>query len=281
VTERTSLALTVPFQHGTHSRLYADRQRHEVQAGGLGDMTLVGTSWLLDPVRHRRGNVAVALGVKAPTGSNTVEDDWFAADGSVSQRPVDQAIQPGDGGWAIIVQSQAYRQLFARATGYVFGSYMLSPKATTGVTQDVRGIELPLSVPDIYSARAGLAYDASPSRGVSLSLGARVDGMPIRDVIGGADDGFRRPGYVLYVDPGVTLRTGKHEITVSVPVRAHQWFGRSLVAGRRGLRGGGDLADYLIFASYSVRFPPARAGSAVPPLGRRGGGGATRAAMNR
>src|SRR2546428_2548519 len=39
----------------------------------------------------------------------------------------------------------------------------------------------------------------SPERGVSLSLGGRIDGIPYHDLIG-KSDGFRRPGYVALAD---------------------------------------------------------------------------------
>ena len=49
------------------------------------------------------------------------------------------------------------------------------------------------------------------------------------------------------------VRVGKHEITLSGPIRLRQNFARSLIDRERNLRGGGDLARYLIFAGYSVR----------------------------
>jgi hypothetical protein len=50
VTDKLSLQLTLPFTYGTHSRIYgveegADGARHEVSAGGLGDINLIGTYW--------------------------------------------------------------------------------------------------------------------------------------------------------------------------------------------------------------------------------------------
>src|SRR2546430_13506986 len=36
----------------------------------------------------------------------------------------DQAIELGDGGWGIMVQAQAYKQVFARTSAYFFGAYL-------------------------------------------------------------------------------------------------------------------------------------------------------------
>jgi hypothetical protein len=110
-----------------------------------------------------------------------------------------------------------------------------------------------LSVPDVYTVRGGLAFAALPKQGLSVSLGARLDGIPLRDIIGG-DDGFRRPGYTLYLDPGLALRWGRDELTFSFPIGLQHDFRASLIDRERNLRGGGDLAEYLIFVAYTHRF---------------------------
>jgi len=251
LSNRASLTLTLPFSHGTHDRFYReDQDRHKVKAFGLGDISLVGTRWLLDPAKHPSGNVAVALGVKAPTGDNEVTVDVAFAD-SVGRRVVDQSIQLGDGGWGVLLQVQAYRQLFSRGSAYFFGSYLLSPKEKTDVPSPTPGVTL--SVPDVYTVRGGLAFAALPQSGLSLSLGARLDGIPLRDIIGG-EDGFRRPGYTVYLDPGIAVRRGRDEFTFSLPIALQQDFRASLIDRQRGLPGGGDLADHLIFAAYTHRF---------------------------
>lgn len=252
VTDQASLTLTLPFSYGTHSRFYADQRRHRVEAFGLGDVSLVGNYWVFDPVTHPRGNLALGLGIKTPTGNNEYEDEFFNADGSVGRRVVDQAIQLGDGGWGVLLQLQAYQQLRPRLSGYAFGSYLVSPGEKTAVPAPLPGTTL--SVPDVYTARAGLAWSAWPAQGLSLNLGARIDGIPLRDLVGGGDDGFRRPGYTLFLDPGVALRRGRSEFTLSLPLRLHQDFQQSLIDRERDFRGGGDLADYLIFAGYTKRF---------------------------
>lgn len=252
LSNRTSLTATLPFSYGTQSRFYADGARHNVRAYGLGDISLVANHWMLDPNNHLGGNISLGLGAKLPTGGKRHEDDFFNADGTVTQRVVDQSIQLGDGGWGVVAQLQAYQLLVPRLSGYVFGSYLLSPRKTTDVPSPLPNVVL--SVPDVYTARAGFAYAASKAGGVSLSLGARMDGIPLRDIIGGGDDGFRRPGYTLFLDPGLTVGRGASELTFSLPIRLHQNFKRSLVDMERNFAGGGDLANYLVFAGFTHRF---------------------------
>jgi hypothetical protein len=252
-TQRVSLTLNLPFSSGSHSRYYADGIRHQVHARGLGDVTLAGNYWVLDPQRHPEGNIAMSLGVKTPTGKNDVTDESFLANGSVIQRPVDQSIQLGDGGWGVMLQAQAYRTLTGNLSGYLSGSYLASLREKTDVPSPTPGVTL--SVPDVYSARLGLTYGLlSGSVGdLSVSLGGRVEGIPVYDLIGGSD-GFRRPITVLYVDPGIALGLGASTLFVNVPVRVHADFHRSLVDRELRLAGGGDLARYLIFAGVDHRF---------------------------
>lgn len=251
VTNRFSVSLELPFQYATQSYVYADMNRHEVSAGGLGDIGFIGTVWLLSPEKHLSSNISLSLGVKTPSGNNAATDNFWNANGTVTKHPVDTSIQLGDGGWGVTFQVQGYKQLFRRATGYVDGLYLLSPKDTTNVPSPIKGVNL--SVPDDYSGRAGMVYALSPKHGLSVSLGALVEGTPIRDIVGGSD-GFRRPGYNLYVDPGVTYISGRSIFSLNIPVSAHQDFERSLADKQVHRVGGGDLASYLILFQYSVRF---------------------------
>jgi hypothetical protein len=252
LSQRVNLAVTVPFSYGTHSRYYADNKRHKVSASSLGDINAIANIWLFAPNMHLDGNIAVGLGVKSPTGKHHAKDDFYGSSGRLADRVVDQSIQGGDGGWGYIAQAQLYQRVGQRLNAYAFGSYLISPKKKSGIDSPVPGVKL--SVPDAYSVRAGVAYALLPTRGLSVNVGSRIDGLPLRDVIGGGDDGFRRPGHTLYLDLGTALKIKKQEFTLSMPVRLRQNFSRSLSDRSRSLKGGGDLADYLIFAGYSVRF---------------------------
>ena len=251
VSDRIVLALTLPFSRGTHSRYYQDGTRHVVESGGLGDLNVISTVWLRNPGQHTAGNMAFGVGVKMPTGDNDVSGALTLASGAPFNIPADQSIQLGDGGWGVIFQAQGYHTLFRRSSGYFNTWYLMSPRDSTGIKSPYPGVFL--SVPDVYSTRIGVAYGVSTKRGISVSFGARIDGIPRRDLIGGSD-GFRRPGYSLYLEPGIIMTHGHGSYTLSVPLRVHQDFKRSLVDMQLGKAGGGDLADSLILAQYSWRF---------------------------
>ena len=63
VTDRLSVTLTAPFSSGTHSRFYADGQRHTVKSAGLGDISGIANIWLRRPSGDSSGNVALGVGL--------------------------------------------------------------------------------------------------------------------------------------------------------------------------------------------------------------------------
>lgn len=256
VTDRLNLRLTVPLSTGTNSRIHGDGVRRETSATGVGDINLVGSMWLLEPTTHPGGNVSLGLGVKAPTGSNDVEGELGLRPGEVVQHPVHPGLQLGSGGWGIQVELQAYQRLYGRLSGYAFGAYQLSPEEKTDVLFTPTAPTSALSAYDVYHVRAGLGYTAWPEQGLSVSLGVRMDGIPVRDVLG-KDGGFRAPGYTTYLDPGLALARGPGVFTLSIPVRLHGEFKQNV----NDLNGGpppsgdrGDLASYLLFLGYAHRF---------------------------
>jgi len=251
-TERFQFHLGVPFSRGSQTSIWPDKVHHTQSVTGIGDISVLGEGWLLAPRTHRAGNVSIGLGVKAPTGSHHASSFVYTATAAVSH-PADQTVQPGDGGWAILVQSQAFRQVTERVYGYAFGSYAVSPKARSDV-EFRPGSGVYWSVPDIYSARAGAAFSVLPDQGLTLSLGGRMDGIPLRDLIGGGDDDtIKRTSRVIFVDPGLSLTRGKDNFTVSVPWRVSVNRFKSLYESRTNSLNAGGFAKYLIFASYSRR----------------------------
>ncbi len=85
---------------------------------------------------------------------------------------------------------------------------------------------------------------------------AELTASPVRDVLGG-DEGYRSPGYSLFLDPGLAVTRGKGTFTLSVPVRLRGTFKQNLndrAGGPPPSGDRGDLASYLIFLGYAHRF---------------------------
>jgi len=241
------LRLAVPFSAGQLVTHNAAGAPIEQSASGIGDVSLMGEGWVLKPRTHQRGNIGFGLGFKAPTGSHTLKND------NGFQGLADQRVQPGDGGWGILLGSQAFHQITERSNAYATGFYMVSPKAASDVTTPSGKA---WSVPDVYSARLGATYDVQPDWGLALSLGGRLDGIPVHDMLGGGDAStVKTSSQIVYADPGLSVGRGKSTFTLSVPVR--MWVNREkseLEQSTPGAVNGGGFAKYLVFASYAWRF---------------------------
>lgn len=252
ISDRYRLTVSIPFSSGSLSRTWPDKATHRQTATGIGDVSVMGEAWALNPRMHERGNVALALGVKIPTGSHTIASQFYSTAGAI-KFPADQTIQPGDGGWALLLQTRAFRQVSERTFGYAFASYMISPKAKSDV-QWVPESNQYWSVPDVYSARLGGAFSVLPDEGLTMSLGGRIDGIPVHDLLGGGDgETIKRTSYVIFADPGLTLSRGRKTLTVSVPYRLAVNRQKSLLEQRTNALNAGGFAKYLVFASYTYR----------------------------
>jgi hypothetical protein len=251
VSNQLSLRVSVPFSTGTLARVWPDSATHSQAASGVGDISVVANAWILDPRAHTDGNISIGLGVKTPTGKHNSRSTIYRASGS-APFAADPSIQMGDGGWGIILQADAFRRVLDRAYAYASGSYTSNPKARTDV-EPAPGYGTTWSVPDSYSGRLGMAYSLWEDQGVSVSLGARLDGLPVHDILGSGDNAARRPGYVIYADPGIALSRGRDNFTLSVPLRLRAERLESDWERQKNLRAGGAFAKYLIFAGYTRR----------------------------
>jgi hypothetical protein len=251
--------------------------RQVQSAEGLGDIILTGRYWLLDCNRYQRGNVALGLGVKFPTGNSNARDKFPDITGGNPQvKPVDQSIQPGDGGWGVLLDIQGFRQV-GSATFFASGSYLLNPRDTNGtpsIISNLFGGNVPPqfadfrfnSVPDQYIARAGVAVPVPKVKGLSVSLAARIEGVPPSDVFGDSN-GFRRPGYSIFVEPGLIYSSGRHTWSLSAPVATH----RNRQANANGFEGDATFADYFFLAGYSYRFGGSKARAEQPAAAKKPG----------
>ncbi len=234
--------------------------RQVQSASGLGDVSLTARYWLLDCDKHTKHNISLGLGVKAPTGNYDAQDRFPRLTGQNPQvKPVDISIQPGDGGWGIILDLQAFRQV-GTATWFASGTYLMNPRDTNGtpsILVNLFGQNVPAnlahlkinSVPDQYLARVGVALPVPTARGLSVVLAGRIEGVPPNDVLGDSN-GWRRPGYSIFVEPGLVYTRGNDTFSITVPVATQ----RNRQADFSNFEGDATFADYFILAGYSHRF---------------------------
>ncbi|SIS93496.1 protein involved in meta-pathway of phenol degradation [Belliella pelovolcani] len=264
ITDRAYLIASIPYAYNERSSLYEHgrNSRHMTYSKGIADMRVGAGYWLLSGEKAKNGNTAVGLGLKLPTGDYNAQGTFYnvGPGGSPEIRPVDQSIQLGDGGWGFIVDAQGIWNLPKSFFLYYDGFYMFNPRNTNGTqTNRARASEAIMSVPDQFAFRTGLFKPISFVHGMGLSLGGRVEGVPVRDLIG-ESDGFRRPGYIVSVEPGVSYMLGNFTTTLTVPVALIRNRTRSLTDiadstpdNRR--HGDAAFADYLVNVNLAWRIP--------------------------
>jgi hypothetical protein len=261
---RTSLSVAVPYLMATRSHPIRDASREVVDRSvlnsrGLGDVTVVGRRLMWDPAAGHRGNLSLGLGVKLPTGADNVTDTREReVDGErvLSVETVDQSVQPGDGGFGVILDFSGFRLLGAgnEWAAYASGAYLINPEGTNGVHtfRNAPGEEI-MSIADQYIFRLGAIAGPESWKGLSVGLGGRLEGVPVHDLIG-SSAGFRRPGYAVSVEPSVTWTRGPHTLSLAVPIAVQRNRQRSVPDLARGSHGDAAFADYVVLAGYWRRF---------------------------
>ncbi len=262
--ELWSLSLNIPYLMAERSSPIRDANRVVIdrsltQAHSLSDITLTARRLLWKPQEHPDGNVSFGLGFKLPTGNDDVYDTrerLVNGQRVQSVESVDQSIQPGDGGFGVIVDLQVFHRI-GRSNGMFYGSgtYLINPENTNGVPTFRNNLgEEVMSIADQYVARIGAAYSRESWKGFGASLGGRIEGVAVEDLIG-ESDGFRRPGYAISAEPGLSYSRGAHTWSLAVPVALYRNRQRSvadrLIPGRHG---DAAFADYVVMFGYGQKF---------------------------
>ncbi|QYA27214.1 transporter [Gramella sp. MT6] len=268
LTNRLFASITLPLVLNERSSLYEHgrEERNKTFSRGLADIRIGAGYWLLDPATHMDGNISLGLGLKLPTGNYNASDIFYnvGPEGSPQVRPVDQSIQPGDGGFGFTTSLQFYQNINSRLFVYGGGFYLFNPRETNGIRtfretlNPILENESIMSVPDQFSVNTGFGYTVSNS--LSASLGVRYEGVPVEDVIGGSE-GFRRPGNVISIDPGLSIAYQNILFNLNVPVALRRERPQSVtdreteIATGNPRNGDAAFADYLINFGISYRIP--------------------------
>ncbi|ADB40644.1 hypothetical protein [Spirosoma linguale] len=275
VNQRLSFSVNLPVQYNDRSSLYEhygnaiaqnpQQKRFHTGSQGIGDLRISGSYWLVNPAKLPKANLAAGLGVKLPTGNYAATDNFHkltkeGVDYTINQ-PVDQSIQLGDGGVGVSVELQGYASITKTLTAYANGFYLFNPRETNGVVRNPTATTIDLvtgtfSVADQFAARVGLSQSIKAIPGLAVMLGGRVEGVPAIDAFGGSS-GFRRPGYIVSVEPGLSYMRHKTSIAATVPVAVYRNRIKSYAdrLDPLGLKhGDAAFADYLVSINVSRWF---------------------------
>ncbi|HVB02095.1 MAG TPA: hypothetical protein VNE41_00100 [Chitinophagaceae bacterium] len=264
---RWSVFADLPILSNSRSSLYEHHNvgRFKTYSFGIGDIRVAAYGWLINPRHFPLGNVQVGLGIKLPTGNDDYQDYFHLTDTSLILGPVDQSIQLGDGGTGITAEINAYYTFSHVLSAYGNFFYLLNPMDVNGVSTTRGGMPSPasvantssvMSVPDQYMVRGGVNLSFND---LLISLGLKDECLPVHDLIGGSD-GFRRPGYIISVEPGITYNIRKTTLYAFLPVAIVRNRTQSvpdiITTKMTGVYTHGDaaFADYVINVGYSYTF---------------------------
>ena len=171
--------------------------------------------------------------------------------------PFDESIQPGDGTWGFSLGTEAYHPFVVETTAYFTGYWLFSPQDTTGVaTFRSHPGEQVVSATDQYLWRGGLSRPVTGVkllRGLAFSMGGRMEGVPVRDAFG-SSNGFRRPGYVISIEPGFMYGRGAYMFSMSAPWAMERNRKTSVTDYANHIHGDAAFADYTIIGGLSRSF---------------------------
>jgi hypothetical protein len=279
VSDRLQAYVSIPYVNNERSQtltLAKDAAaktltRYSVYAKGLADVRFGANYWIIDPKKAHRSNLSIGAGIKLATGSYTETDDALQTDGTKKNVVMDQAIQPGDGGVGFSIELQGFKAIYKNIYGFANGYYLFNPRESNGTFKSaakagLEGYEIYAS-PDQYFGRAGFMMSIGKKQNFTVSLAGRFEGIPAYDAFGG-QVAYRRPGYVIGIEPGITYRSGQHTFTLFVPkniVRnriqsaadiASQNLQNSVItdpAKYVHVQGDAAFADYSINLGYAFR----------------------------
>jgi hypothetical protein len=261
LTSRFSLTADVPL-------LLASRHTHNspitYTSSGIGDSSVMVEGWIWNPKENTRGNIQFGAGLLLPTGKTNVSNYVDAFDGrGPHTQIVDYSVQPGQGGWGMPFQWVAFKNV-GNSQLYFNGSYTAMFQSINRKTLRTGAALNPVtltqynSISDQYLLEGGIAHPISKIKGLTLTVGPRMEGAPARNLFPGDNLGFRRPGFAISVEPGFQYAHGGSVFTAQVGKAFYRDRTRSVPDTFTGGHGDAAFADYVWLASYSYRFSPFR-----------------------
>jgi hypothetical protein len=260
---RISFEVDAPF-------LFASRKSQnspiKYASSGLGDTIIGANIWIKNPGNAPRSNLSGGLGVLMPTGNddvtNTVDTNTTGTGPAVEvTAPVDYSIQPGNGGWGLVMQWMGYQRLGKTLVFYTDGDYIATQGGTNGVQ---RGATLSTTTPlnnyvaisDQYLMEAGVAFPVPIPRvkGLSATVGPRDEGVPAYNLFPNSNAGFRRPGFAVTVGPGMQYSRGSNLLTAGIYKAVHRDRTGSYPDSVYHTHGDAAFAQYVWLASLTHRF---------------------------
>ncbi len=229
LSRQVSLSVSAPVILYSHWSTVLAGTRYDQNARGLGDMVIGANYWLWNCGRYPEKNISLGLGLRVPTGNSNYQVMYPNSLGQdLRLRPVFPGIQPGSGALGLRVSIDGFQRikhfiLFGSGV-YTFSLREQNNTFALGATLNPAGITATadnlryISTPDSYLFDLGLARAVPKVNRLSAFVHGRIVGAPVHNVLTGTS-GFRQPGYLVTVEPGLEFNTRLASYTLSSPLR--------------------------------------------------------------
>lgn len=247
--------------------LFASRKSEnstvEYQASGLGDMIIGVNGWLRNPSSAPHNNFNIGLGVLMPTGNDDVTNTILTTDSNGNTikvtTPVDYSIQPGNGGWGLVMQWMGYQRLNKNLIFYTDGDYIATQGGTNGVPRNYKyatapPLEMYDAISDQYLFEGGLQFPIQQVKGLFATFGPRDEGVPADNLFPNSNAGWRRPGFAISAGPGFEYVRGSNLLTANIYKAIHRDRTSSYPDQVYGTHGDAAFANWIWLASFTHRF---------------------------
>jgi hypothetical protein len=236
LTRRINLTADVPIILYSYWNYPLGGTRYEMKTRGLGDAVLGGRVWLFNTEKNTKQNLAFQLALRLPTGDSNYQVLYPNGLGQdIKLRAAKSDIQPGSGAVGLRLAAQGFRR-FGHFAVYGNALYLFSLKEQNDTYSILSTLNpggpaaVPANMrynaaPDSYLYNAGVSAPVPHLKGLSFSLGGSMVGVPTYNAFTGSE-GFRQPGYLVTLNPGLSLNTQLASYFIGVPVRVYGYIGQ-------------------------------------------------------
>jgi hypothetical protein len=230
-----NLTADVPILLDTYWNYPLGGSRREMKTRGLGDAVIGGRVWLFNTEKNTKQNLALQLALRFPTGDSNYQVPYPNALGQdIQMKSAKADIQPGSGSFGLRLAAQGFHRfphfaVFGNAL-YLFSlkeqndAYSIMSVLNPGGPAAVQANKRYNATPDSYLYNVGASAPVPHLKGLALNLSSQMAGVPTFNVLTGSE-GYRQPGYLVTLNPGLSMNTKFATYSLSVPVRI---FGRIL-----------------------------------------------------
>jgi hypothetical protein len=158
----------------------------------------------------------------------------------------------GDDAFGFGLELNGFQTLGTKFSMYYSASYLATPKNVNSTlrraTADPENVYSYFSCPDQYAARVGVLSTPLPK--LTVGLGGRIEGIPSSDLFG-ESEGFRRPGYAVSVEPGVSVLLNRFAVSLNVPVALVRNRTQNTLDKINDSHGDAAFADFVVNATVT------------------------------